>query len=61
MQFNALAVRIQLHIHDSDYDSSHCDLYCSVKLLGSIGMDKTENSEISTVSHNVFTVSTNPL
>ena len=34
----------QLHIHDSGYDSSRCDLQCQIV------MDKTENSEITKVS-----------
>ena len=43
-----LAFTILATIH---HISSRCDLYCQ------IGMDKTENSEITMVSHDVFTVS----
>ena len=42
-------VKTQLHatIH---HDSSRCDLHCQ------LGMDKTENSEITKVPHDVPTV-----
>ena len=43
--------KAQLHIHDSGNDSPQCDLHCQ------IGMDKTENSEITKVSQDVPTVS----